>query len=155
MVVEGDKLPNVTFKFRIRNNKKIDNPFEWKDITTEDLFKNKRVVLFALPGAFTPTCSSRHLPGYEEHYDELIKLGVDDVYCLSVNDAFVMRQWGLHQGLEEDMTVSDNNLVFKKVKLLPDGACLFTKAMGMMSDWTSLRGFGKRSWSFYGARGRL
>ena len=148
MVKEGDTVPNVVFKFRVRNNTDSENPFEWKDVTTENLFLGKRVVLFALPGAFTPTCSSKHLPGYEKHYDELRKLGIDDVYCLSVNDAFVMRQWGLHQGLEEDMEISDNNLVFKKVKLLPDGACLFTRGMDMSCNWTSERGFGERSWRY-------
>ena len=148
MVKEGDTVPNVVFKFRVRNNTDSENPFEWKDVTTENLFLGKRVVLFALPGAFTPTCSSKHLPGYEKHYDELRQLGVDDVYCLSVNDAFVMRQWGLHQGLEEDMEISDNNLVFKKVKLLPDGACLFTRGMDMSCNWTSERGFGERSWRY-------
>jgi len=148
MVKEGDTIPNVVFKFRVRNNTDSENPFEWKDVTTENLFLGKRVVLFALPGAFTPTCSSKHLPGYEKHYDELRQLGVDDVYCLSVNDAFVMRQWGLHQGLEEDMEISDNNLVFKKVKLLPDGACLFTRGMDMSCNWTSERGFGERSWRY-------
>ena len=148
MVKEGDTIPNVVFKFRVRNNTDSENPFEWKDVTTENLFLGKRVVLFALPGAFTPTCSSKHLPGYEKHYDELRQLGVDDVYCLSVNDAFVMRQWGLHQGLEEDTEVSNNNLVFKKVKLLPDGACLFTRGMNMSCNWTSERGFGERSWRY-------
>ena len=68
--------------------------FGWKDVSTKDLFKGKRVVLFSLPGAFTPTCSSTHLPGYEERYDDIKKLGVDEIYCLSVNDAFVMRKVG-------------------------------------------------------------
>ena len=95
---EGDQLPQVTFKTRTRIESDLENPFEWKDLTTEDLFKGKRIVLFALPGAFTPTCSTRMLPGYDAKYDDMKKLGVDDVYCLSVNDAFVMRQWGLHLG---------------------------------------------------------
>ena len=95
---EGDVLPDVIFKTRTRIESEEENPFDWKDLTTEDLFKGKRIVLFALPGAFTPTCSAKMLPGYEEKYEEMKKLGVDDVYCLSVNDAFVMRQWGLHQG---------------------------------------------------------
>lgn len=98
-VKEGGPVPSVTFKCRVRDEKiGGDNPFDWKDVTTEDLFKGKRAIVFALPGAFTPTCSSTHLPGYEAAYDELKSMGIDDVYCLSVNDAFVMRQWGIHQG---------------------------------------------------------
>merc|ERR1719171_557475 len=97
---EGDMVPSVTFKARVRDsNIAGDNPFDWKDVTTEDIFKGKRVVLFSLPGAFTPTCSSFQLPGYEKAYDDFKAAGIDEVYCLSVNDAFVMRQWGLHQGL--------------------------------------------------------
>ena len=100
MITENTQLPNVVFKTRTRINDGGDNPFDWKDLTTDDLFKDKKIVLFSLPGAFTPTCSSTHLPGYEKHYNELRDLGIDDVYCLSVNDAFVMRKWGLDQGLE-------------------------------------------------------
>jgi len=80
----GDKVPNVMFRTRTRINK--DGDFDWKVLTSEDLFKGKRVVLFALPGAFTPTCSAAHLPGYEEKYDEIKAQGIDEVYCLSVND---------------------------------------------------------------------
>ncbi|EKX41244.1 hypothetical protein GUITHDRAFT_158232 [Guillardia theta CCMP2712] len=139
MAKEGDAVPSVVFKCRVRDNSMTNtaNPFTWKDVKSEDLFKGKRVVVFALPGAFTPTCSSTHLPGYEKHYDEIKKCGVDEVYCLSVNDAFVMRQWGLAQ-------VGN----FKKVKLLPDGACLFTRGMGMSCVWDSERGFGERSWRY-------
>jgi peroxiredoxin len=143
---EGDMIPNVTFKMRVRNDSDDENPFEWKDMTTEDLFGDKRIVLFSLPGAFTPTCSSQHLPQYEKHYQEVINLNVDDVYCLSVNDAFVMRQWGLHQNLPEDKT--PHSLGFQNVKLLPDGACLFTDGMGMSCTWTTERGFGRRSWRY-------
>ena len=89
-VSEGTVVPSVDFVTRTRIDADVENPFDWKTLTTEDLFKGKRVVLFALPGAFTPTCSSTHLPGYEAAYDEITsKLGVDEVYCLSVNDAFV------------------------------------------------------------------
>ena len=91
--VEGDTVPDVVFKCRVRDeNIGGDNPFTWKDVTTKDLFKGKRVVVFSLPGAFTPTCSSTHLPGYESKYEEIKACGVDEIYCLSVNDAFVMRQ---------------------------------------------------------------
>ena len=94
----GDSAPNVVFKARVRDPAVGgENPFTWKDVTSDSLFKKKRCVVFALPGAFTPTCSSTHLPGYEKHYNELKEAGVDEVYCLSVNDAFVMRQWGLKQ----------------------------------------------------------
>lgn len=102
--------------------------FLFLKVTSNDLFLNKRSVIFSLPGAFTPTCSSTHLPGYEKNYDAIRSLGVDEIYCLSVNDSFVMRQWGLHQGLEEEKVDDSNPLNpgnFKKVKLIPDGAALF------------------------------
>lgn len=129
------QVPNVTFKTRVRNDAiEGDNPFEWKDLTTDELFKNKRVVLFALPGAFTPTCSTSHLPRYEELYEEFKALGVDQIVCLSVNDAFVMYQWGKAQG-------ADN------VFLLPDGNGEFSRKMGMLVDKSNL-GFGMRSWRY-------
>ncbi|KAJ1623964.1 thioredoxin-like protein [Pavlovales sp. CCMP2436] len=143
---DGSAVPSVTFKTRVRIDSKDPNPFDWKDVSSEDLFKGKRVVLFSLPGAFTPTCSSFQLPGYEAAYEQMKALGIDDVYCLSVNDAFVMRQWGLKQGMAEDMTFGANG--FTKVKLLPDGACLFTRGMGMSTLWEKERGFGERSWRY-------
>ncbi|MEM6681325.1 MAG: peroxiredoxin [Pseudomonadota bacterium] len=128
-------IPDVTFKTRVRNDAlEGPNPFEWKDVTTADLFAGKKVVVFALPGAFTPTCSSTHLPGYEEKYGEFKALGVDEVICLSVNDAFVMYKWGLDQGREN-------------VFLLPDGSGEFTRKMGMLVDKDNL-GFGYRSWRY-------
>ena len=128
-------VPQVTFKTRVRDESiGGDNPFRWQDISSDDIFKGKRVALFALPGAFTPTCSSTHLPGYEKHYDELKELGIDEVYCLSVNDAFSMFQWGKHLGIE-------------KVKLLPDGSASFTRLMGMLVRKDNL-GFGDRSWRY-------
>lgn len=128
-------VPEVTFKTRVRDESIVgDNPFRWQDVTSSEIFSGKRVVVFALPGAFTPTCSSTHLPGYEAKYDELKGLGIDEVYCLSVNDAFVMYQWGLKQGAE-------------KVKLLPDGNGEFTRKMGMLVDKSNL-GFGMRSWRY-------
>ena len=145
-------VPSVTFKARVRDsNIAGDNPFDWKDVTTEDIFKGKRVVLFSLPGAFTPTCSSFQLPGYEKNYEAIKETGVDEIYCLSVNDAFVMRQWGLHQGLSEEKVDGSNPLNpgnFKNVKLLPDGAALFTRGMGMSATWEKERGFGERSWRY-------
>lgn len=129
------RVPNVTFRTRVRDESVGGpNPFRWQDVTSDELFKGKRIVLFALPGAFTPTCSSTHLPRFEELYDEFRKLGVDDVICLSVNDAFVMYQWGKHQGIE-------------KVKLLPDGSGDFTRRMGMLVKKDNL-GFGMRSWRY-------
>ena len=128
-------VPDVTFKTRIRDET-VDgpNPFRWQDVTTGEIFNGKKVVVFALPGAFTPTCSSTHLPGYEANYEKLRELGVDEVYCLSVNDAFTMFQWGKHQGVE-------------KVKLLPDGSGEFSRLMGMLVQKDNL-GFGARSWRY-------
>lgn len=129
------KVPTVTFKTRVRNDAlEGPNPFEWKDLSTDEIFKGKRVVVFSLPGAFTPTCSTSHLPRYEELYDEFKSLGVDSVVCLSVNDAFVMYQWGKAQGA-------------KNVFLLPDGNGEFSRKMGMLVDKSNL-GFGMRSWRY-------
>jgi thioredoxin-dependent peroxiredoxin len=121
---------------------------DWQmDKTSDDLFSGKRIALFSLPGAFTPTCSQEQLPGYEKHFDALVAAGCDDVYCFSVNDAFVMRQWGLRSGLTEaESPVLGTN--FSKVKLVPDGACLFTRGMGLTCTWSSERGFGERSWRY-------
>lgn len=128
-------VPHVTFKTRVRNEALGGpNPYEWRDLTSEQIFKGKKVVLFALPGAFTPTCSSTHLPRYEELYDEFKALGVDEVICLSVNDAFVMFQWARAQNV-------------KKVFMLPDGNGEFTRKMGMLVDKSNL-GFGMRSWRY-------
>ena len=147
----GSKLPAVTFKLRTRTAELTaagsENPFDWMDKTTDDLFAGKRIAFFALPGAFTPTCSEEQLPGFNEHFDAIVAAGVDDVYCLAVNDAFVMRQWGLHQGLTEaESPILGTN--FAKVKLIPDGAALFTRGMGLNNVWTSERGFGERSWRY-------
>lgn len=129
------KIPDVTLKTRVRDESvEGENPFRWQDVQTGDLFKGKKVVVFSLPGAFTPTCSSTHLPGYEQKYNELKELGVDEVYCISVNDAFVMYQWGKSQGV-------------KNVKLLPDGSASFTKGMDMLVKKDDL-GFGERSWRY-------
>uniref|UniRef100_A0A6U0GZF5 Thioredoxin domain-containing protein n=1 Tax=Helicotheca tamesis TaxID=374047 RepID=A0A6U0GZF5_9STRA len=145
-IAEGATIPSVTFKTRVRIESEDENPFDWKDVTSEDYFKGKRVVIFSLPGAFTPTCSTTHLPGYEAAYEDIKDCGVDEILCLSVNDAFVMRQWGLAQGLTEDKTIGANG--FTKVKLVPDGACLFTRGMGMSCVWEKERGFGERSWRY-------
>jgi peroxiredoxin len=128
-------IPNVTFKTRIRNEAlEGDNPFEWKDLTTAEIFDNKKVVVFSLPGAFTPTCSTSHLPRYEALYAEFVEQGVDSIICLSVNDAFVMYQWGKSQNAEN-------------VFLLPDGNGEFSRKMGMLVDKDNV-GFGQRSWRY-------
>ncbi|GHE95800.1 peroxiredoxin [Thalassotalea profundi] len=129
------RVPKVTFKTRVRNEALGgSNPFEWKDLTTDEIFANKNVIVFSLPGAFTPTCSTSHLPRYEELYEEFTKLGVDKIVCISVNDAFVMYQWGKSQNAQN-------------VFLLPDGNGEFTRKMGMLVDKSNL-GFGMRSWRY-------
>tara|TARA_B100000315_G_scaffold104284_1_gene95541 strand:+ start:13212 stop:13733 length:522 start_codon:yes stop_codon:yes gene_type:complete len=123
------------FQTRVRNDAlEGPNPFEWKELNSDDVFKGKRVVLFSLPGAFTPTCSTSHLPRYEELYEAFQAEGVDAIVCLSVNDAFVMYQWGQAQGAEN-------------VFLLPDGNGEFTRKMGMLVEKANL-GFGMRSWRY-------
>ena len=129
------QVPQVVFKTRVRDESvEGPNPYRWQDVSTDDIFANKKVVIFSLPGAFTPTCSSTHLPGYDEKYNEFKALGVDEVYCLSVNDAFVMFQWAKAQGVEN-------------VKMLPDGSAEFTRKMGMLVKKDNL-GFGERSWRY-------
>jgi peroxiredoxin len=131
----GATVPQITFKTRVRDESVPgENPFRWQDLTTDDIFKGKKVVLFSLPGAFTPTCSTTHAPGYEKHFDEFKALGVDEVICMSVNDAFVMFHWKKNLGLE-------------KVFMLPDGNGDFTRAMGMLVKKDNL-GFGERSWRY-------
>lgn len=130
-----NRVPDVTFKTRVRNDAiEGPNPFEWKDLTTDEIFKNKKVVVFSLPGAFTPTCSTSHLPRYEELYEDFKAEGVDAIVCISVNDAFVMYQWGLSQNA-------------KNVFLLPDGNGEFSRKMGMLVNKDNL-GFGMRSWRY-------
>jgi peroxiredoxin len=121
-----NNLTDHIFKFRENN--------EWVHKTTDDLFKDKKIAMFGLPGAFTPTCSNQQLPGYEKRYNELIDLGIDDVYCMSVNDAFVMNAWA-------------DNLKITKVKLIPDGDGVFTRSLGMLVD-KPVQGFGLRSWRY-------
>lgn len=131
----GRKVPNVILKTRVRDETiEGPNPFRWQDVATADLFKGKRVVVFSLPGAFTPTCSTEQCPAFERHFDDFVAQGVDDVYCVSVNDAFVMYQWGKSLGV-------------KNVKLLPDGSGDFTRHMGMLIKKDHL-GFGDRSWRY-------
>jgi peroxiredoxin len=132
------RVPYTNFKTRIGDTDAVGGCTfiggEWKDIDTTEIFDGKKVVVFALPGAFTPTCSSQQLPGYEEKYDEIKSLGIDEVYCLSVNDAFVMNAW-----------FRDEKIV--KVKPIGDGEGVFTQGMGMLVNKPK-QGFGMRSWRY-------
>ena len=124
--LEGKRVPDVTFKTRTNN--------QWKDVTTGEVFKGKTVVVFCLPGAYTPTCSSSHLPRYNELAGVFKANGVDEIVCLSVNDAFVMNEWKQDQEAEN-------------ITLLPDGNGEFAAGMGLLVDKSNL-GFGKRSWRY-------
>ena len=126
------------FKFRIGDtDEKGGCTFiggEWKDVSTKELFNDKKVVIFSLPGAFTPTCSGQQLPIYDEMYSQFKDKGIDDVYCVSVNDAFVMNAWARDLGI-------------KNVKMIPDGDGTFTRSMGMLVNKPK-QGFGMRSWRY-------
>jgi len=129
------RVPHVTFRTRVRDESiGGPNPYRWQDQTTEDYFAGKNVVVFSLPGAFTPTCSTYQLPDFEKLYSEFKDLGIDEIYCISVNDAFVMNAWARDQKLEN-------------VKVIPDGSGTFTRQMGMLVDKDNL-GFGYRSWRY-------
>ena len=123
---EQYQVPQVEFVFRENG--------EFVNRTTSELFDGKRVVLFSLPGAFTPTCSAYQLPGFEEKYDDFRSLGIDDIYCISVNDGFVMNAWAKDQNIAN-------------VKLIPDGNAYFTRSMGYLVNKSNL-GFGDRSWRY-------
>lgn len=123
---EGQKIPSITFHTRSNN--------QWVDVTTDELFAGKTVVVFSLPGAFTPTCSSSHLPRYNELASTFKENGIDAILCISVNDPFVMNEWSKEQKSEN-------------VTLIPDGNGEFSEGMGMLVDKSDL-GFGKRSWRY-------
>ena len=123
---EGQKVPQVTFRTRTGS--------DWKNVTSDEIFKGKSVVVFSLPGAFTPTCSSTHLPRYNELAPAFFANGVDAIVCISVNDAFVMNEWAAGQECAN-------------LTMLPDGNGEFTAGMGMLVDKADL-GFGKRSWRY-------
>lgn len=121
-------VANIEFPVRTKEG-------TWSKLDLQnDILKGKKVIIFSLPGAFTPTCSSSHLPRYEALYDTFKSLGIDEIYCASVNDTFVMNEWATHQGIE-------------KIKMLPDGNAEFTKLMGMLANKENL-GFGQRSWRY-------
>ena len=132
------KIPYVNFKTRQGDTNAVGGCTfiggDWKEVDTTEIFDDKKVVVFALPGAFTPTCSSEQLPGYEEKYDEIKALGIDEIYCLSVNDAFVMNAW-----------LRDEKI--SKVKAIGDGEAIFTQGMGMLVNKPK-QGFGMRSWRY-------
>ena len=128
-------LPSVNFKVRVRDESiGGDNPFKWVTKSTEDYFKNKKSILFSLPGAFTPTCSTFQLPDFDKLFDDFKKIGIDEIYCISVNDSFVMNAWAKHHKID-------------KVKVIPDGNGEFTRKMGMLVEKNNL-GFGNRSWRY-------
>ena len=123
---EGQNVPKVMFRTRTES--------DWKNVTSDEIFKGKTVVVFSLPGAFTPTCSSTHLPRYNELAPAFFANGVDAIVCISVNDAFVMNEWAAGQECAN-------------LTMLPDGNGEFTAGMGMLVDKTEI-GFGKRSWRY-------
>ncbi len=123
---EGKRVPEVTFRTR--------RDHEWVDVTTADIFAGKTVVVFSLPGAFTPTCSSSHVPRYNQLAPVFKAHGVDEIVCVSVNDAFVMNEWKIDQNAD-------------RITFIPDGNGEFTDGMGMLVDKNDL-GFGKRSWRY-------
>ena len=130
-------IPDITFKTRVGDNQNLGGGCsiggKWKNITSNELFNNRKVVLFSLPGAYTPTCSSLQLPGYEEKYEDLRKFA-DEVYCISVNDSFVMNAWFRDQSIN-------------KVKPIGDGEGQFTNGMEMLVNKPK-QGFGMRSWRY-------
>ena len=133
--MEGRRVPEIVFKTRVRDESLPGpNPFRWQIVASPELFRGRRVVVFSLPGAFTPTCSNRQCPAYDLAYERIRGLGIDEVYCISVNDAFVMHNWAKSLGL-------------KNIKLIPDGNGQFTRLMGMLVNKEHL-GFGYRSWRY-------
>tara|TARA_Y100000766_G_scaffold255746_1_gene242048 strand:- start:100 stop:645 length:546 start_codon:yes stop_codon:yes gene_type:complete len=137
-MIKGFKIPKVIFRVREGDTSNEEEICaiggKWIDKSSEDYFKGKRVILFSLPGAFTPTCSSQQLPGFEKNASKLKDLGIDEIYCCSVNDSYVMNAWA------KKMNISN-------VKVLPDGSGLFTKYMGMLIS-KDHDGFGQRSWRY-------
>ena len=140
---ESKSVPKVLFKVRKdseKNQEGVRTPSEicklgtWIEQSTDDFFSKKKVIVFSLPGAFTPTCSSKQLPGFDEKFNEFKKHGIDEIYCVSVNDTFVMNAWAEYQNV-------------KNVKMIPDGEGKFTEGMGMLVNKPK-QGFGKRSWRY-------
>jgi peroxiredoxin len=129
------RIPNVLHQLRVRDESiGGDNPFRWEEKTTHEIVGRGKNIIFSLPGAFTPTCSTFQLPDFEKLFAEFQEHGVENIFCLSVNDAFVMNAWAKDQGLNH-------------VQVIPDGSNLFTSAMGMDVKKDNL-GFGYRSWRY-------
>ena len=134
-VMLNNKVPDVVFKTRVRDESiSGDNPFSWQERSSNSYFSDKRVVLFSLPGAFTPICSTFQLPDYDKLYLDFKQNGIDEIYCIAVNDAFVMNAWGKSQNI-------------KNIQLIPDGGGEFTRKMGMLVH-KDPEGFGMRSWRY-------
>tara|TARA_B100000768_G_C11000184_1_gene257601 strand:+ start:25 stop:591 length:567 start_codon:yes stop_codon:yes gene_type:complete len=137
-MITGYKIPKVVFKIREDDVSEVQELCaiggKWVNKTTDNFFKNKRVVLFSLPGAFTPTCSSQQLPGFEKNFKKIKSLGIDAIYCCSVNDSFVMNEWA-------------KKMKINNIQLIPDGSGLFTKYIGMLIA-KDHNGFGQRSWRY-------
>ena len=135
-----NRLPNVTFKIRSQNEFEtgemcyLEGDKAWMSISSSDLFSEKRVLIFSLPGAFTPTCSSQQLPAFDEKFEAFKNLGIDEVFCISVNDSYVMNAWSNYMGV-------------KNVQMIPDGTGQFTRMMGMLIN-KDHNGFGMRSWRY-------
>jgi thioredoxin-dependent peroxiredoxin len=142
--VNNKKIPVVNFKIsedlsegakdKKRTPPEICQLRRWITKSSKDLFEKKKVIVFSLPGAFTPTCSTQQLPGFDNNYQEFKKLGIDEIYCVSVNDTFVMNAWCEYQNV-------------KNIKMIPDGNAQFTQKMGMLVNKDD-KGFGKRSWRY-------
>jgi|TARA_R110002074_G_scaffold903_6_gene5480 peroxiredoxin len=132
------EIPKVTFKIREGDLSEDGGcNFDegcWTEKTSDEIFNNKKIIVFSLPGAFTPTCTSQQLPGYEAKYEDFKAMGIDEVYCVSVNDSFVMNAWANKEGI-------------KNVKVIPDGSGVFTKGMNMLVKKDD-KGFGERSWRY-------
>lgn len=130
--MEGKRIPNTLMHVRVRDG--ADGIFQWADLTTDEIFARRNVVVFGVPGAFTPACSESHLPRYEALHDEIVACGIDEIICVSVNDAFVMHQWAKSRGIE-------------KIRMLPDGNGEFARSIDMMVS-RSDQGMGPRSWRY-------
>jgi peroxiredoxin len=129
------RVPNTSFYIRVRDNSiSGPNPYKWSILHSTDIFQGKRVLVFSLPGAFTPTCSTYQVPGFESNYFKIRNLNIDEVYCVSVNDAFVMNSWAKNQGITN-------------IKMIPDGNGAFTRQIGMLVDKSNI-GLGHRSWRY-------
>ena len=128
-------LPHVTFMVRERDDSiEGSNPYKWVEKSANDYFGKGKYILFSLPGAFTPTCSTYQLPNFEKLYSEFKELGITEIYCMSVNDSFVMNAWAKHHDI-------------KRIKMIPDGNGEFTNGIDMLVQKNNL-GFGMRSWRY-------